>query len=64
MFSDPWGSENLNNDYNSGPTVGGGNGVRVSTIKNRPSHHKFKSPKHFLLLAYFETSELKGYKST
>ena len=37
-----------------------------STSKNRPSHHKYKSSKQFLCIAYLETStsELKGSKST
>ena len=39
-----------------GEIVGGGSTVGVSsTSKNRPSHHKYKSPKQF---------ELKGSKST
>ena len=27
-----------------------------SSYMNRPSHHKYKSPKQFLLIAYLETS--------
>ena len=37
--------------------VGGG----VGTVsKNRPSHHKYKSPKQFQLIAYLKTSGLNG----
>ena len=32
------------------------------TSKNHPSNHTYKSPKQFLLIAYLETSELKGSK--
>ena len=39
-----------------GPMLGGGG----SNSKNRPSHHKYKSPKHSLLIACLETSELKS----
>ena len=35
-----------------------------STSKNRPLHNKYKTPKQFLWIAYLETSELKGSKST
>ena len=41
--------------------VGGGVG---SISKNHPSHHKFKSPKQFLLIANLKTSGLNGYKRT
>ena len=44
-----------------GSGVGGGGGA---TFKNRPSHHKYKSPKQFLRTAYLETSELKGSNRT
>ena len=44
-----------------GRWAGGG----VSLIsKNRPSHHKYKSPKQFLLIAYLNTSGLNGSKRT
>ena len=33
-------------------------------FKNRPSHHKYKSPKQFLLIAYLKTSGLNGFKRT
>ena len=39
---------------------GGGGGV--STFKNSPSHHKYKSMKKFLRIAYLETIELKDLK--
>ena len=45
-------------------TWGGGGGRSSSTSKNRPSDHKYKSPKQFLSIPYLETSELKGSKST
>ena len=41
----------------------GGRGVG-SISKNRPSHRKSKSPKQFLLIAYVNTSGLRGSKRT
>ena len=35
-----------------------------SISKNSPSHHKYKSPKQFLLIAYLKTGWLKGSKRT
>ena len=35
-----------------------------SISKNRLSHHKYKSPKHFLLIAYLKTSGLNSSKRT
>ena len=43
---------------------GGGEQWGESTSKYSSSNHKYKSPKQFLLIAYLETSELKGSKST
>ena len=48
----------------------GGTDVRAvfrgvgSISKKRPSHHKYKSLKQILLIAYLETSVLKGSKRT
>ena len=50
--------------------VVGGRGLVVvgvgwgSTCKNRPSRHKYKSPKQFPLILSLETSELKSSKRT
>ena len=44
-----------------GRWVGGG---VVSISKNRPSHHKYKSPKRFLLIAYLKTSGMNSSKRT
>ena len=41
--------------------MGGGVG---SIYKNRPSHHKHKSPKQFLLIAYSKTNGLNGSERT
>ena len=43
----------------------GAEGEGVGSIsKNRRSHYKYKSPKQFLLIAYFKTSGLFGSKRT
>ena len=42
-----------------GADVGGGGGGRCLYL-----HHNYRSPKQFLWIAYLETSELKGSKST
>ena len=41
--------------------VGQGGGVG-SISMNRPSHHKYKSPKQFLLIPYLKTSGLNSSK--
>ena len=38
--------------------------VGVSNSKKRPSHHEYTSPKQFLLILYFESSELKDSMRT
>ena len=45
-------------------TWGGGVLREGSTSKNRTSRHKHTSSKQFVLIAYLETGELKGSKST
>ena len=49
-----------------GVDVGGGGWFCImgSIFTSRPSHHKYKSLKHFLWIAYLETNELKGCKRT
>ena len=48
-----------------GTDAGAVRGWCVGAIsKNRPSYHKYKSPKLFLLPAYLKTSGLNGSKRT